>query len=109
MLKENDKINLNLELTDINQNKVTLKDILNSKAVIYFYPKDLTPGCTTEACEFRDFNNDIKNLGYKIIGISSDDHKSHQKFIDKHQLNFDLYSDQEKQVQEHFGDPKAGR
>lgn len=103
MLKQNDKINLELNLTNINGEKVLLKQILLTKTVIYFYPKDLTPGCTTEACEFRDYNNNIIKTNTKIIGISSDDEKSHNKFIKKHDLNFELYSDVDHSVQEHFG------
>lgn len=103
MLKENDKVNIDIELTDTNNETIKLKDLLSQKIVLYFYPKDLTPGCTTEACEFRDFNKDITDLGYKVIGVSSDDHKSHLKFIDKHNLNFDLFSDSSHNVQEHFG------
>lgn len=103
MLKQNDSVNLDIKITDINENIISLKDVLTTKAVIYFYPKDLTPGCTKEACEFRDFNKDILDLGYKVIGISSDDSKSHKKFIEKHNLNFDLYSDTDKTLQKHFG------
>ncbi|MRX38687.1 redoxin domain-containing protein [Flavobacterium sp. LC2016-23] len=71
--------------------------------VIYFYPKDNTPGCTTEACSFRDQYEDFKDLGAEVIGISSDTVKSHQKFANKHQLPFILLSDQDKKLRHLFG------
>ncbi|MCC9061677.1 peroxiredoxin [Flavobacterium piscisymbiosum] len=71
--------------------------------VIYFYPKDNTPGCTTEACSFRDQYEDFKDLGAEVIGISSDSVKSHQKFANKHQLPFILLSDQDKKLRHLFG------
>lgn len=71
--------------------------------VIYFYPKDNTPGCTTEACAFRDQYEDFKDLGAEVIGISNDTVKSHQKFIKKHQLPFILLSDEDKKLRKLFG------
>ena len=71
--------------------------------VIYFYPKDNTPGCTTEACSFRDQYEDFKDLGAEVIGISSDSVKSHQKFAHKHQLPFILLSDHDKKLRHLFG------
>ncbi|MFH6969541.1 peroxiredoxin [Flavobacterium oncorhynchi] len=71
--------------------------------VIYFYPKDNTPGCTTEACSFRDQYEDFATLGAEVIGISSDSVKSHHKFADKHQLPFILLSDQDKKLRHLFG------
>lgn len=71
--------------------------------VIYFYPKDNTPGCTTEACSFRDQYEDFKDLGAEVIGISSDSVKSHHKFANKHQLPFVLLSDQDKKLRHLFG------
>lgn len=71
--------------------------------VIYFYPKDNTPGCTTEACSFRDQYEDFKDLGAEVIGISSDTVKSHQKFANEHQLPFILLSDQDKKLRHLFG------
>jgi thioredoxin-dependent peroxiredoxin len=71
--------------------------------VIYFYPKDNTPGCTTEACSFRDQYEDFKDLGAEVIGISSDSVKSHQKFANKHQLPFILLSDEDKKLRHLFG------
>jgi peroxiredoxin Q/BCP len=71
--------------------------------VIYFYPKDNTPGCTTEACSFRDQYEDFKDLGAEVIGISSDSVKSHNKFANKHKLPFILLSDQDKKLRHLFG------
>jgi len=71
--------------------------------VIYFYPKDNTPGCITEACSFRDQYEDFKDLGAEVIGISSDTVKSHQKFAKKHELPFILLSDQDKKLRHLFG------
>ncbi|MDX6182269.1 peroxiredoxin [Flavobacterium sp. Fl-77] len=80
------------------------KSVLGRKPlVIYFYPKDNTPGCTTEACSFRDQYEDFKDLGAEVIGISSDSVKSHQKFANKYQLPFLLLSDQDKKLRHLFG------
>lgn len=72
-------------------------------SVIYFYPKDNTPGCTIEACEFRDFNQDISKLGIKVVGVSTDSPKSHDKFVEKFKLNFPLVSDEDKMIVSDFG------
>lgn len=71
--------------------------------VIYFYPKDNTPGCTTEACSFRDQYEDFKDLGAEVIGISSDSVKSHQSFANKYKLPFVLLSDEDKKLRNLFG------
>jgi peroxiredoxin Q/BCP len=73
------------------------------KYILFFYPKDNTPGCTAEACSLRDGYQDIKNLGYELYGVSVDSTKSHLKFIDNHQLPFSLISDDEKKLVEAFG------
>lgn len=75
-------------------------------AVVYFYPKDQTPGCTAEACSFRDSYEDFLSLGAEVIGISSDGVKSHQRFSDKYQLPFILLADTKKEVQRLFKLPK---
>lgn len=72
-------------------------------AVFYFYPKDNTPGCTTQACSFRDQYEDFKDLGAEVIGISSDGLNSHQNFIEKHKLPFILLSDTDKKLRDLFG------
>jgi thioredoxin-dependent peroxiredoxin len=79
------------------------KDYLGKKVVIYFYPKDDTPGCTTQACAFRDAYDAFKTSDIVVIGISKDDSKSHQKFIEKYQLPFVLLSDLDTKVAEYFG------
>lgn len=73
------------------------------KYIVFFYPKDNTPGCTAEACSLRDGYNDLKKKGYELYGVSVDSTKSHLKFIDNHQLPFPLISDTEKSLVEDFG------
>lgn len=72
---------------------VSLNDFLGKKVVLYFYPKDNTPGCTRQACAFRDLHNEFKKLNVEVIGISKDNIKAHQKFIEDHSLPFTLLSD----------------
>lgn len=81
----------------------SLADYRGSHVLLYFYPKDMTPGCTTEAQCFRDRLNDLKGLGLQVLGVSADDVKSHKKFADKYGLNFPLLADTEKQVIEKYG------
>lgn len=76
-----------------------------STLVIYFYPKDDTPGCTKEACSFRDSYEDFKTYGCEVFGISSDSMSAHKKFADKHRLTFQLLADTEKSVRKLFGVP----
>lgn len=76
----------------------SLKDYLGKNVVLYFYPKDNTPGCTTEALDFKAHNDEFNKLNTIVLGISKDSVKSHCKFIDKHQLNFLLLADEEKEV-----------
>lgn len=80
-----------------------LKDYLGKKVLLYFYPKDDTPGCTTEACNFRDGYKDFKKLGLVILGVSADGVKSHKKFAEKFKLPFPLLSDEDKSVCEKYG------
>lgn len=86
-----------------NGKDVSLSDFRGRKVVLYFYPKDMTPGCTAESCDFRDYNAQFKELGAEVIGISPDDLVSHGKFIEKHKLPFLLLSDTEHRVCELFG------
>jgi peroxiredoxin Q/BCP len=81
----------------------TLSAYRGKKVVIYFYPKDMTPGCTQESCDFRDFNGEFADENAVVIGISPDDLKSHDKFIQKHNLPFLLLADTEQKVCEKFG------
>ncbi len=78
-------------------------DFSGKKLVLYFYPKDNTPGCTAQACSLRDEYSELQNKGYQIVGVSTDSEKSHQKFITKHTLPFDLIVDEEKTLSEQFG------
>jgi len=95
MLKIGDKAPA-FKLKDQSGKDHTLKEYLNQKkkVLIYFYPKDDTPGCTTEACSFRDGMKDLEKLGLVVIGISKDSVTSHKKFADKYKLNFPILSDE---------------
>lgn len=85
---------------------IKIEDIIGSeKLVIYFYPKDDSPGCTKQACSFRDAFEDFKDAGARVIGISSDNEKSHKKFAGKHNLPFTLLADSDKSVRKQFGVP----
>lgn len=81
---------------DENGNEIRLSDFKGRKLVLYFYPKDLTSGCTTKACNLRDNYTKLKELGYEVIGASVDDGKQHLKFIAKNELPFHLIADTEK-------------
>src|SRR4029434_9184125 len=83
--------------------KVKLSDLKGSPVVLYFYPADDTPGCTREACAFRDRSAELKKLGAKVFGVSPDDVASHVKFRDKFHLNFPLLADPDHAVAEKFG------
>ena len=82
--------------------KISLKDFTGKTVVLFFYPKDMTPGCTTEACSFRDENAQFTKLGAVVLGVSPDDSKSHTKFIEKHSLNFPLLADTDKKICEAY-------
>ena len=83
--------------------KVKLSDFKGSPVILYFYPKDDTPGCTKEACAFRDRSAELKKLGAVVLGVSADSSASHQKFQDKYSLNFPLLSDESHEVSEKYG------
>jgi thioredoxin-dependent peroxiredoxin len=83
--------------------KVKLSDLRGKPVVLYFYPKDDTPGCTKEACSFRDRSQDLKAKGAAILGVSPDDVASHGQFRDKYSLNFPLLADTDHQVAERYG------
>ena len=93
------------EFKGVNQNgdTISLSSYADKKLVLYFYPKDDTPGCTAEACNLRDNYNQLLSEGYAILGVSPDNEKKHQKFIDKYDLPFDLLADTEKETCEMFG------
>jgi len=84
--------------TDENGKIITLSHFKGKKLVLYFYPKDQTPGCTAEACDLRDHYPLLLKQGYEVIGISADDEKSHQKFIEKNKLPFSLIADTDKKI-----------
>ena len=88
---------------DENGNEIRLSDFKGKKLVLYFYPKDMTSGCTAEACNLRDNIGALEAQGYAVLGASVDDAKSHQRFIAKHELPFHLIADTDKQLVEQFG------
>jgi thioredoxin-dependent peroxiredoxin len=88
------------ELLASNGEKVKLSDLKGESVVLYFYPKDMTPGCTTQACDFRDLHNDFAQLNCTIIGISPDPVGKHEKFIEKYNLPFLLLFDEDHHVSE---------
>lgn len=90
-------------LTSDQGEEVTLSSFRGKKVVLYFYPKDDTPGCTTEACSFRDVNDDFLDRGAVVIGVSPDTVESHQRFRQKHNLPFYLLSDPDHQVAAAYG------
>ena len=93
------------DFESINQNgdKVKLSDFIGKKVVLYFYPRDNTPGCTAQACNLKDNYNTLQQNGYTILGISKDSPKSHQKFINKFDLPFDLIADEDQNVHMKYG------
>lgn len=88
---------------DENGNTIQLSDYKGKKLIIYFYPKDNTPGCTVQACNLRDNYSILIEKGYNILGVSIDSEKSHQKFISKFELPFPLIADEEKIMVNQFG------
>ena len=82
---------------------ISLEDVAGRKVVLYFYPKDDTPGCVKEACSFRDANADLRAAGVEVLGVSADSLKSHRRFVEKYKLNFPLLSDEEKTVSTAYG------
>jgi peroxiredoxin Q/BCP len=90
-------------VNDQSGNPVKLSEFKGKKVVLYFYPKDNTPGCTAEACNLRDNYEALQKAGYVVLGVSTDSEKSHQKFIDKFELPFPLLADTEKEIHEKYG------
>lgn len=89
--------------TDQNNNKIKLLDFLGKKVILYFYPKDNTPGCTAEACNLRDNYEGLLKTGYIVIGVSPDNEKSHNGFAGKYSLPFPLIADPEKKILISYG------
>lgn len=88
---------------DANGKEIKAADFAGKKLVLYFYPKDNTPGCTAEACSFRDHYDTMREAGYEIVGVSKDSAASHTKFADKFQLPFTLIADTETTLNQAFG------
>src|SRR5262245_38917879 len=90
-------------LTDQDGKTVSLGDFAGKDLILYFYPKDDTPGCTKEACGFRDSWSDLKKRGVAVVGVSADDAESHAKFVSKYKLPFTLLSDPDRKVMKAYG------
>ena len=88
---------------DENGNDVRRSDFPGKKIALYFYPKDLTSGCTAQACNLRDHRDELAEAGYQVIGVSVQDEASHRKFIEKNSLNFPLIADTDHRLVEEFG------
>jgi peroxiredoxin Q/BCP len=93
----------NISLPDKDGQLISLNSFLGKKLIIFFYPKDMTPGCTAEACNLRDNYSLLKKEGFEIIGISTDNEKSHTKFAEKYNLPFTLLADNKKEAVSEFG------
>lgn len=89
--------------TDQNGQPISLSDFRGKKIVLYFYPKDNTPGCTAQACSLRDNYEALQSAGYQVLGVSTDSVASHQKFISKYSLPFPLIADTDQQIVEAYG------
>ena len=94
---------IDFSLPDQNGVMHKLSDHLGKWVVVYFYPKDDTPGCTVEACQFRDKSEELTKMGVVILGISKDNAASHKKFSEKHSLNFPILSDEKREVIKAYG------
>jgi peroxiredoxin Q/BCP len=92
-----------INANDHNGKPYSLKNAKGKKVILYFYPKDDTPGCTAEACNFRDNYAALQKKGFEVVGVSVDDEKKHNKFIDKYELPFTLIADTDKKVVEDYG------
>lgn len=102
LLKEGEKAP-DFKSIDQNGEDISLSDFKGKKLILYFYPKDSTPGCTTESCNFRDNYESLTKKGFEVVGVSADSEKSHQKFIGKHDLPYRLIADTNKEVINSFG------
>ncbi|MGI4803219.1 MAG: thioredoxin-dependent thiol peroxidase, partial [Janthinobacterium lividum] len=102
LLKEGDQAP-DFNAKDQNGSSVSLSAFLDKTLILYFYPKDDTPGCTAQACSFRDNYQSLLQQGYNVVGVSTDDEKSHKKFESKHQLPFPLIADTDRSISESYG------
>lgn len=101
-LKEGDKAPA-IKAKNQNGETIELKNFIGKKVILYFYPKDNTPGCTTEACNFRDNYQSLVQDGYEVLGVSIDSEQSHQEFISKFELPFNLLADEDKKIVADYG------
>ncbi|WP_343669765.1 thioredoxin-dependent thiol peroxidase [Chitinophaga sp.] len=101
-LKEGDKAPV-FKGVDQSGNKVSLSDLKGKKVILYFYPKDMTPGCTAQACNLRDNYSALLKKGYAVVGVSTDGEKSHRKFAEKYELPFPLLADEDRKIVEQYG------
>lgn len=92
-----------IDALDQDGQRITLTEYRGKKVVLYFYPKDNTPGCTAESCDLRDHYSQFLEQGFEVLGVSADSETSHQKFIKKYQLPFRLISDTDKKVLQDYG------
>jgi peroxiredoxin Q/BCP len=92
-----------LDIKDQNGKTHKIADYQGKKVILYFYPKDMTPGCTTQSCDLRDNYETLKADGFEVIGVSADDEKRHQKFIEKHSLPFNLLADVDRALLNRYG------
>lgn len=107
-MSENHQLNVgdtipDFSVKDMEGQSVSKEDVVGGPFVLYFYPKDDTPGCTKEACSFRDIMDSFEDMDILVIGVSPDSPESHQKFSQKHELNFPLLSDQNLEMSKAFG------
>lgn len=101
-VKAGDKVP-DVTVNDQDGNPINLRSLSGKKIVLYFYPKDQTPGCTTQACNLRDNYQLLQKQGYQVFGVSTDSEKSHRKFIEKESLPFSLLSDPDRKLHDAFG------
>ena len=101
-LKEGDKAPI-FKGKDQEGKEVSLSDLKGKKVILYFYPKDMTPGCTAQACNLRDNYDALLKKGYAVVGVSTDDEKSHRKFAEKYELPFPLLADDDKTIVTQYG------
>ena len=94
-------------LQDQNKNVVSSEELKDQAVVIYFYPSDDTPGCTKQACSFRDNFTSFEDMGARVVGVSADSPTSHKKFAEKHRLPFTLLSDKDNKLRKQFGVPRS--
>lgn len=93
----------NFKGIDQQGNEISLEGLKGKKIILYFYPKDNTPGCTAEACSLRDGYTELKKMGFEIVGVSPDSEASHQKFAGKYELRFPLIADTDKLIAQAYG------